>query len=72
MKGEGPVYLIDEKTGKLATVGAVPKIGRLMTHSPKLDRSAFILFKNPDELIKAGSLVTLVIGSYRKEHVAVT
>jgi len=67
----GPVYIKDEKTGKTATVATVPKIGWLMTRRTKVGNTAFLILKNPDNSIKAGSLVTLVVGQYRKEHIPV-
>ncbi len=71
MKGASQIYLMDESTGKIATVAAVPKIGRLMTQNPKSGNYAFILFVNPDDSIKSGSLVTLIAGNYKKEHIKV-
>jgi len=71
MMRPGPVYIKDENTGKMATVASVPKIGRLMTQRTKVGNSAYLLLGNPDNSIKAGSLVTLVIGEYRKEHIRV-
>lgn len=71
MKHPGPAYLMDEKTGKIATVASVPKIGLLMSRRSKVGKTAYLFLKNPDNAIKAGSLVTLVIGQFRKEHIPV-
>ena len=68
----GPIFIQDEKTGKVVTVPAVPKIGRLMTGKTKVDNTGFILFKNLDKLIKKKSLITLVIGQFKKEHIKIT
>ena len=66
-----PILLIDEKTGKFSTVGTVPRVGMLMTRNPKVDRVGFLLFTNPENVVKAGSLVTLIVGSYTKRHIRV-
>jgi hypothetical protein len=71
IKELSPALLIDEATGKTSTVGMVPRIGALMTHHPRVGGSGFLLFMNPDNVIKTGSLVTLVLGSYQKKHIRV-
>jgi len=71
MAGASQLYILDESTGKIGTVGAVPKIGRLMTQNSRAGGFAFILFRSPDNAIKAGSLITLVVGSYKRERIPV-
>ena len=67
----GPIYLKDEATGKIATLVSVPRIGRLISRKTKLNNFSYGLFINPQDSIKAGSLVTLVVGCFKKEHVIV-
>jgi hypothetical protein len=71
MNTPGPVFLQDETTGKIATIVAVPRIGRLMSRKSKVNHIAYGIFINPDESIKVGSPVTLVVGGTRKEHIIV-
>jgi hypothetical protein len=71
MNNPGPVYLQDETTGKMAGILSVPRIGRLMSRRSKINHIAYGIFINPEESIKVGSPVTLVVGGIRKEHIIV-
>lgn len=68
-------YLIDEVTGARMLVPSPPKVGALRQMprpgAAKTDRTYFMLFANPGRLVKAGSSVTLVLGDFRAEHLAV-
>jgi hypothetical protein len=72
MKTPGPVYIVDEETGKIGRVVQVPKIGNVLTRRQTVGDFAYGIFLNPEDVIKSGSLVTLVSGSYKKEHIKVT
>lgn len=69
MRQPGPIYLQDEKTGKICRMAVTPKIGPLMSSRRKAGNSAFCFFQNPDFAVKPGSTVTFVMGNYRKEHI---
>jgi hypothetical protein len=71
MKRPGPIYLQDEKTGKVCKITVAPKIGPLMSSRRKTGNSGFCIFQNTDFAVRPGSLVTFVIGDYRKEHIKV-
>jgi len=64
--------LIDEDTGAVMAVPTVPKVGSMRsTRKPIQDRNYAILFANPNNHIKPGHKVTVVIGDYRAEHLVV-
>ena len=65
-------YLIDEASGKVHTV-PLTKLGSLRASSvkPKANRNYVVLFGNTHKVIKKGSLVTVVIGEFRAEHMKV-
>jgi hypothetical protein len=64
--------LIDEDTGAVMAVPTVPKVGSMRsTRKPIQDRNYAILFANPNNHIKPGHKVTVVIGDYRAEHLIV-
>ena len=65
-------YLIDEASGKVHTV-PFTKLGPLRASSvkPKANRNYVVLFGNTQKIIKRGSLVTVVIGEFRAEHLKV-
>jgi hypothetical protein len=71
MKRPGPIYLQDEKTGKICKLAVTPKIGPLMSSRRRMGNYAFCVFNNTDFAIRPNSLVTFVIGDYRQEHIPV-
>ena len=71
MKKPGPIFLQDEKTGKICRMTVTPKIGPLMNSRKKSGNSAFCFFDNVDFAAKPGSTVIFVMRDYRKEHIAV-
>lgn len=65
-------YLVDQKSGKTLAV-PVTKAGsmRQTTLKPEAGRVYFTLFANPGVVVKEDSLVTIVIGDFRKSDVTV-
>ena len=64
--------LISENTGAVMAVPSVPKVGSMRsTRKPLQGRNYVILFANPNNHIKPGHKVTVVIGDYRAEHLIV-
>jgi hypothetical protein len=65
-------YLLDGKTGKTLPV-PVTKAGsmRQATIKPEAGRIYFILFSNPNRMVKEGGSVSLVIGDFRKDGIVV-
>ena len=69
---QGSIYLVDETTEvAYDQIPVAPKLGPLF-NKPRLDGQAgFALLSNPDQGIKPGSVVTVVLGNYKREHVTV-
>jgi len=65
-------YLLDGKTGKTLPV-PVTKAGsmRQTTLKPEAGRIYFMLFSNPNRMVKEGSSVSLIIGDFRKDGIVV-
>jgi hypothetical protein len=65
-------YLLDGKTGKTLPV-PVTKAGsmRQTTRKPEAGRIYFMLFSNPNRMVKEGGSVSLVIGDFRKDGIVV-
>ena len=66
-------YIIDEATGAKFLIPSSPKVGamRQTTLEPEAGRTYWLLFANPAKYIKPGSLVTVVVGDHRLEHIVV-
>jgi hypothetical protein len=64
--------LIDELTGDSLYVPNFPKVGTLRTKGrPEEGRQYFVLFGNSRGVVQAGHRVTLTIGDFKVEHLAV-
>jgi hypothetical protein len=66
-------FLLDQTSGKKVAVPSMPKIGPLRQTAvkPEANRVYFILFSNPGDLVKKGSLVSILIGNVRIEDLTV-
>ena len=65
-------YLIDEASGIVLAVPALENIGELRPGStPQVGRSYFMVFGNPGKVVKVGSTVTLVAGTFRADGIVV-
>ena len=65
-------YLIDEATQTALAVPAMENIGELRQTAPlQQNRTYFIIFGNPNGLVKRGGRVTLVVGNFRVEGLEV-
>ena len=69
----GGIYLIDEATGVTTKLPNSPKTGSIPQNPQKLEagRTYSFSFPNQGDRFKSGSKVTLVIGSFRAENLAV-
>jgi hypothetical protein len=68
--------LIVERSGAVLHVPFSEKVGTMRQsvrseNMVKEDKNYFVLFANPGRYVKPGDLVTIQIGEYRQEHVAV-
>jgi hypothetical protein len=72
MKTGGQVYVQDEATGKICKVANVPKIGTLLSGRRTAPGDyGYGIFLNMEDVVKKGSLVTFIHGTYKKEHIPV-
>ena len=66
-----PVLIVQDSGVRLA-VPVPPTVGPLRNSNPPLQgRTYFILFGNPDGYVKSSQLVTVEIGEFRVENLAV-
>jgi hypothetical protein len=65
-------FLLDGMTGKALPV-PVTKVGswRQATPNPEAGRVYFILFSNPNGMVKENGKVSLIIGDFRKDDIVV-
>ena len=65
-------HLIHQETGKVLSVPDTAKLGPLRnSNMPQEGRIYWMFFGNAGKLVKAGDLVTVVIGDYRVEDLVV-
>jgi hypothetical protein len=65
-------YLIDEATGIVLAVPTMENVGELRPGAtPEANRTYFMVFGNPGKLVRAGSRVSLVAGSFRADGLVV-
>jgi len=68
-------YLVDQKSGARFIVPAPAKVGPLRqsldTGKPITGRTYFVMFANPGQYVKPGSMVTVVIGEFKAEDLKV-
>jgi hypothetical protein len=70
--GQGSIYIVDEETGiGYKQVGVAPVLGPLFAKPGAGGGSGYVLLMNPDQGIKPGSMVTTVLGKYKRVHVKV-
>jgi hypothetical protein len=65
-------FLLDQASGKALSV-PVTKAGswRQTTSKPEAGRIYFVLFGNPNKLVKENNKVTVVIGDFKKNDIVV-
>ena len=66
------IYLVDESTGEKFSVVRLERIGRMAEFRVPGEKDVHhIMFRNREGKLKIGSLVTVVVGSARQEHLLV-
>jgi hypothetical protein len=69
---EGSIYFIDEKTGTAYwDIPEVPVLGLLLGKPQEDGQKGYAMFKNISAGIKLDSIVTVVLGNYKREHIIV-
>ena len=67
--GAADAYLINESTGEKFAAVRLQRIGRLAEFTVPGEKDVHnILFRNREGKLKLGMRVTVVVGSFRKEH----
>jgi hypothetical protein len=64
-------YIVDEASGMKLSVPSMPKVGSLRARGNEPDRDYFILFSNPNGIVKKGSKVTVIADDFKVEHLFV-
>lgn len=65
-------YLLDQASGSVFGVPSSPKVGSLrQTRPPVAGKNYFIMFANPDNYVKQGNKVSVVIGDLKIENLTV-
>ena len=64
-------YMIDEESGMKLSVPNMPTVGSLRARGSVPDRDYFIIFSNPNGIIKKGSKVTVIADDFKVEHLIV-
>jgi hypothetical protein len=69
---QGSIYIIDEVTGKVyKTISTQPIIGPLFSKPLRDGQQGYAMLSDPYSEIKPGSVVTTVLGNYKRLHVSV-
>ena len=73
LRRQDNAVLIDQASGKKLAVPRMPKVGALRPSAvkPEAGRIYFILFNNTGDLVQSGNKVTIGIGDFKAEHLAV-
>jgi hypothetical protein len=66
------VYVVDEKTQLVyKDIPIMPVIGPLIGRPGQDGQPGYVMLQNYYQVLRAGSVVTVVLGNYRREHVTV-
>ena len=69
---QGSFYVIDEANGiDYSQIPVAPIIGPLFGKPQKDGQPGYVMLNNPGPGIKAGSIVTVVLGKYKRVHIKV-
>lgn len=70
---ESKPYLLDQASGNKLLVPKTPKIGplRQTAQKPEVGKVYFVLFANPNKVVKAGSKVTVALGDFQTTNLTV-
>jgi hypothetical protein len=70
--GQGSIYVVDEATGiGYKQIPVAPVLGPLFAKPGAAGGGGYVLLNNPGQGIKSGSIVTAVLGKYKRIHVVV-
>jgi hypothetical protein len=68
----GMVYLVDEATGAVYNeIPVMPIVGPLFGRPVQRGQEGYVMFVNAARGLKPGSVVTVVLGEFKQEHITV-
>jgi hypothetical protein len=65
------INLVHPATGTRLEVIKLAKIGPVKTNHSMLTKTGFVLFRNRDNLITSGSMVSLIVGSLKADNIEI-
>ena len=69
---QGNVQVVDETTGSVyAQIPVMPTLGPLIAHPARAGQIGYVMLENGPVALRAGAVVTVVLGDFRWEHVPV-
>jgi len=69
---QGTVYVIDEATRRAyREVPVMPALGPVLSHPRRAGQIGYAMLVNAPVRLKSGSIVTVVLGDYKQEHMLI-
>jgi hypothetical protein len=69
---QGLVYVVDEATGaQYSSIPIAPLLGALFGRPKYAGQIGYVMFTNSPPGLRTGSIVTVVLGTFKQEHVTV-
>lgn len=69
---QGFIYVVDEETKVIyKDIPVMPIVGPLIGRPTKEGQGGYVMLLNYSRSVKSGSVVTVVLGNYKREHVKV-
>ncbi len=70
---QGTVSVVDESSGTIYNeIPVLPNIGPLIGRPKQVGQLGYVMLVNTDGAIHTGSIVTVVLGNFKQEHVTVS
>jgi len=70
--GQGSIYVVDEASGAVyRDIPIVPVLGTLFGRPQQEGQIGYVMLGNPAAGIRSGSVVSVVLGRFKREHVVV-
>lgn len=69
---EGSVYVVDEVTGIVYyDIPTAPVVGPLFAKPIEMGQVGYVMLDNPNYGLTTGSIITVVLGTYKRQHVQI-
>ena len=70
--GQGSIYVVDDSSGAVyRDIPIVPVLGTLFGHPQQEGQIGYVMLSNTVTGIRSGSVVSVVLGRFKREHVMV-